>query len=152
MTIESHALTIKATGLARALVTTISITQPETFDSQYDTRAIWDTGASGTVITQKVVDYLGLEPTGFTRVHTASQQNVDTPTFLVDVVLQNGVRITNVNAPLGVIIDGIDVLIGMDIITLGDFAVTNFNGNTCMSFRVPSLHQIDYLEESEIAD
>jgi uncharacterized protein YecA (UPF0149 family) len=36
----------------------------------------------------------------------------------------------------------------MDIITLGDFAVTNFNGNTCMSFRVPSLHQIDYVEEA----
>jgi uncharacterized protein YecA (UPF0149 family) len=49
---------------------------------------------------------------------------------------------------LGVILDGIDVLIGMDIITLGDFSVTNFQGNTCMSFRVPSLHQIDYVEEA----
>jgi predicted aspartyl protease len=93
----SHSLTIKATGRARALVTTISVIPPDVFDIKYDTRAIWDTGASGTVITQKVVDALGLQPTGFTKVNTASQRNVDSPTFLVDVILQNGVRITNVN-------------------------------------------------------
>ncbi len=150
MSRQSHALTVKATGLARVLVTTITITQPDVFDAQFDTRAIWDTGASGTVITQKIVDALQLIPTGFTKVNTASQQNIDTPTYVVDVVLQNGVRVMSVNVSLGVILDGIDVLIGMDIIGLGDFSVTNFNGNTCMSFRVPSLHQIDYVEEAEI--
>jgi hypothetical protein len=31
----------------------------------------------------------------------------------------------------------IDVLIGMDIITAGDLAITNENGNTVVSFRTP---------------
>ena len=36
------------------------------------------------------------------------------------------------------------MLIGMDIITLGDFAITNLNGQTVMSFRLPSSGRIDF--------
>ncbi len=39
-----------------------------------------------------------------------------------------------------------EALIGMDVITLGDFSITNHNGSTCMSFRVPSGHEIDYVK------
>ena len=88
----SYALTQKSSGRARALVTVIAITPPDVFNQQYDTRAIWDTGASGTVITQKVVDALGLQPTGFAKINTASQKNIDSPTFLINVVLQSGQR------------------------------------------------------------
>lgn len=40
-----------------------------------------------------------------------------------------------------------DILIGMDIITLGDFAITNVGGKTVFSFRTPSTKMIDYVEE-----
>jgi hypothetical protein len=43
---------------------------------------------------------------------------------------------------------GIEALIGMDIITLGDFSITNHKGVTCMSFRIPSGHEIDYVVNS----
>ena len=43
---------------------------------------------------------------------------------------------------------GADVLIGMDIINEGDFAVTNLNGRTKFSFRVPSQADIDFVRES----
>jgi hypothetical protein len=33
----------------------------------------------------------------------------------------------------------IDILIGMDIIQLGDFHISNTGGNTCFSFVIPSL-------------
>ena len=32
----------------------------------------------------------------------------------------------------------------MDIINQGDFSITNKDGITCMSFRVPSMHEIDF--------
>jgi len=45
---------------------------------------------------------------------------------------------------LGVIFSGIDCLLGMDIINTGDFIVTCLNGNTCMTFRHPSSHEVDF--------
>jgi len=41
----------------------------------------------------------------------------------------------------------VNVLIGMDIISRGDFAITNLNGETCFSFRFPSKERIDFLSE-----
>lgn len=42
--------------------------------------------------------------------------------------------------------NSVGVLIGMNVITKGDFSITNFGGNTTMSFRVPSLQRIDYVQ------
>ena len=41
------------------------------------------------------------------------------------------------------------LLIGMDIIGLGDFAVTNADGKTTFSFRVPSVEEIDFVPDAE---
>ena len=106
--------------------------------------AIWDTGATGSVITEKVADALGLKPTGFKEVHTANGKS-EKNTYLVNIILPNNVAIQNVNVTEGLLGDHADVLIGMDIITLGDFSITNKDGNTVMSFRIPSLQEIDYV-------
>ncbi len=37
-----------------------------------------------------------------------------------------------------------DILIGMDVITMCDFAITNKCGNTVFSFDIPSTHRTDY--------
>ena len=42
---------------------------------------------------------------------------------------------------------GIDVLIGMDILGLGDFTVTHYGGNTTFSFCCPSRKEIDLVSE-----
>ena len=39
------------------------------------------------------------------------------------------------------------MLVGMNIIRLGDICITNFDGKTVMTFRVPSLETINYVEE-----
>jgi hypothetical protein len=44
--------------------------------------------------------------------------------------------------------NGCDMLIGMDVINLGDFAVTNYNGRTMFSFRMPSADRIDFVRLS----
>ena len=54
--------------------------------------AIWDTGASRTVISKTVVQTCGLKPTGMVKVHTAS--GTDTvPTYYVSIGLPNRVII-----------------------------------------------------------
>ncbi|MCM1089805.1 MAG: hypothetical protein NC413_03110 [Muribaculum sp.] len=65
--------------------------------------------------------------------------------YMVNLILNNEVRIMNVmvmDSEIGN--QGIDVLIGMDIISNGDFAVSNFEGRTQFSFRLPSQEHVEY--------
>ena len=43
---------------------------------------------------------------------------------------------------------GIGVLIGMDIIGKGDFAVSNYDGKTVFTFRTPSIKLTDYVQQN----
>jgi len=110
-------------------------------------KAIWDTGATNSVITQKVIDQCGLKPTGMTRVITA-QDTVETETFLVGIFLPNKVVANEVRVSRLPIHDA-DVLIGMDIIGQGDFAITNKDGKTVFSFRLPSTECIDFVKHPQ---
>lgn len=107
--------------------------------------AIWDTGATGSVITQKVIDACGLAPTGIMEVHGVHDSQFS-ETFLVNIGLPNSVAFSELRVTKGNL-TGADVLIGMDIINRGDFAVTNLGGTTKFSFRVPSTVHLDFVEE-----
>ena len=43
----------------------------------------------------------------------------------------------------------VGLLLGMNVISKGDFIVTNHSGHTTMTFRVPSLESIDFVGELE---
>ena len=102
-----------------------------------------------TAISPRVVQQLGLKPISFVTVHYGNE-SADSPVYKVDVLLPNRVVVGNVNASQAKNIQGADVLIGMDVITTGDFAVTNANGITCFSFRFPSaLDHTDYAAEAD---
>jgi preprotein translocase subunit SecA len=45
------------------------------------------------------------------------------------------------------ILSGTDVLIGMDIISKGDFSITASQQKTKFSFQIPSTHDTDYVKE-----
>lgn len=108
--------------------------------------AIWDTGATHSAITQNVVNACGLKPTGMKSVKHAGGVS-PTLTYLVNIGLPNGVAFTNLEVTLLQLADA-DLLIGMDIIAMGDFAVTNVGGVTTFSYRFPSIRTIDYAEEA----
>ena len=111
--------------------------------------AIWDTGATGTTVTAKVVAECHLTPISkaqLTGVHGSKLSDV----YLVDVYLPNRfcvpeVKVVEVDALAG----DADILIGMDIIRLGDLAVNHYQGKTSFSFRMPSLERIDYAAPSK---
>ena len=46
-----------------------------------------------------------------------------------------------------ILMGGIDALIGMDILGMGDFAVTHYGGKTTFSFCSPSRREIDFVTE-----
>lgn len=107
--------------------------------------AIWDTGATGSVISQKVVEELKLQPAGFIPVHHAGGSDVS-PWYKVNIMLPNNVSFPEVKVTQAKLASA-DVLIGMDIISSGDFSITNVDDKTTFSFRVPSLQTIDYVKE-----
>ena len=114
-------------------------------------QALWDTGATRSAITQNVVGACGLSPTSFTDVQHAGGITRDVPVYLVNISLISGVRFTGVEVAEGKLPKGMDVVIGMDIITRGDFAVTNQDGKTMFSFRIPSKEPIDFVADDNRA-
>jgi hypothetical protein len=153
--VQSLSLTLKSSkGRLRVIQTDCGVCaafdpagHPSTHQPYKKFVAIWDTGATGTVITQAVADACGLKPTGMMRVYGVAGAH-DTETYLVNVSLPNGIGFANIKVTKGNLAGGADVLIGMDIITTGDFAITNKDGKTTFSFRCPSQTEIDYVAEA----
>ena len=145
MLTPNSSFTIKSNGgILRALISEINIHVPGD-PNGLTIKAIWDTGATGSVISQNVAKTLGLIVSGYAVVNTANGQATQ-KTYTVDIGLPNKVLIQNVLVTeVDSLTAGCDALIGMDIITLGDFSITNHKGTTCMSFRFPSCHEIDYV-------
>ena len=115
-------------------------------------RGIWDTGASASVITEHVVSSLGLAPSGQKRLSTANGVTVR-PTYFVDFHLPNGVTVQKIEAAsMPTVSGGFDALIGMDVICLGDFSITNYEGKTTFSFRTPSQATTDFVAEQRAAN
>lgn len=107
-------------------------------------KAQWDTGATGTCISKELANKLKLIPTGLVNVHTPSGIGTMNK-YMINLVLNNEVRFANLSvmdSEIGK--QGIDVLIGMDIISNGDFAVSNYDGKTYFSFRLPSQEHVEY--------
>ncbi len=105
--------------------------------------ALWDTGSTGCMVSRKVVDACNLQKEGQGPISNVSGVVENVPRYMVNLYLPNGLVVRELSVALGEFED-FDVLIGMDVITLGDLAVTNANGQTVFTFRVPSLGGIDF--------
>lgn len=147
--ITIHSLTRNYSGLARVIHSPVEIFNTRTGQKE-STHGIWDTGATGSAITKILAQRLGLLPISQTNVkgvHGTKTVNV----YAVKIVLNN----QNVSFLLPVTEcdqlsddDSACFLIGMDVISRGDFAVSNVNNQTTMTFRVPSIHRFDFVQET----
>ncbi len=146
------ACTAKHEGRVAVLRTNVNIAPP--FDYETETPpevpgdycvAIWDTGATNTVIAATVAERLSLPQIGLIKCQTVNGER-DSAVYLVSLFLPNRLCLPAVRVCEGDIF-GADVLIGMDVIGSGDFAVTHYEGNTVMSFRIPSKKCIDFVVE-----
>ena len=95
-------------------------------------KAIWDTGASCSCISQNVVKSLNLSEIDKAINNTANG------------IREAGVYLINIYLPNKVVFPGVRVI---DIINQGDLAITHKKENTWMTFQVPSSHSIDFVEE-----
>ena len=107
--------------------------------------AIWDTGATNSVITEKIVQDLNLNHSGFSEVMTADGKIRERPFYYVSMFLPNNVTVELIRATSAPNIGPYaDILVGMDIVSIGDLAISNYQGKTVFSFRAPSQGITDY--------
>lgn len=148
---ETHAsLTLVSRGIQRLLPLEVGISeaiqQPNDSTTIKGYQGIWDTGATGSVITKKVADQLKIFSIGLVDVNTASGAERSN-SYLINMYLPNKVVIPGIRVTEGKLMGGFEVLIGMDVISLGDFVINNFDGHTSYSFRIPSLEFVDYTKK-----
>lgn len=134
---------VEASGVANVLVSPIAIFPPfslktdnKDWPKPLETKAVWDTGATHTVISKNVIDKLSLKPTGKVNAHGVHGANT-VNTYLVHIGLPNRILVPSIRVLEGKMA-GTDVLIGMDIITKGDFVISNAKGKTSFEFGMPS--------------
>lgn len=149
----SKSFTLQSDGILRVLQTPCGVCPAydplsgDTHPKVEQFTGLWDTGATGTVISQECAKKLNLKPISKAKVFHANGESI-VNVYAINIFLPNQVGFQFIKVTEGVL-NGTDLLIGMDIISRGDFVLTNFAGKTTFSFRVPSTQRIDFVEESK---
>lgn len=112
-------------------------------------KAVWDTGATHSMITQETAQKLELPVVDTGRVRGVNSSAI-ADIALLSIGLPNGVLLPDIRVIISTLGGQEDMLIGMDIIRLGDFSIYNANNETLFSFAIPPFpEKIDLAEKSE---
>jgi hypothetical protein len=134
------------TTCANRLITKITLFEALPPKNPVIVNAIWDTGANQSVIAIELKTSLNLIPVSSKLVFGVnSKQYVDIVT--ASIKLPNDLYLQRKRFYVCSLPPGVDMLIGMDIIQLGDFHISNAGGKTHFSFVIPSLPQTYSLVE-----
>lgn len=104
---------------------------------QRDCKAIFDTGATASMISSDIANELGLIPydtTTVSGVHGTESSNI----YIIDMIFRNGFKIPNISVSEAGGSAGFDLLIGMDIISKGTMLLSGDHGRTFFYFAYPS--------------
>ncbi|MDR3208946.1 MAG: retroviral-like aspartic protease family protein [Rickettsiales bacterium] len=128
------------------LMSRCKVNPANVWTSKKEYAAQWDTGAQKTSITNKVARELNLKIVIYFNVRGVNDLVPKrVPGYVIDLELPGGDIIRKLTVPEGND-NGWDVLIGMDVIQQGDFAVTNFNNSPRFTFRKPCEKTIDFCD------
>ena len=100
------------------------------------TNALWDTGATISAITPKLVKELNFIPVGTVAVRGITGF-MDVEFILATIQLPSGLLQQNIKMAVCDFSQDINIILGMDIITLGDFELLHGSNQTNFSFTVP---------------
>lgn len=151
---DYQAFTVEANGISNQILTPVVVFpafDPKTTATPPDghqAMALWDTGATRSVISPAVASALSLTAVGAMNVSHAGGTSVS-PTYMVNLALPNRVGVVGVLVSEFPGMSGFEVIVGMDIICRGDLALTHVDGKTCMSFRMPSCAKVDFVANAE---
>ena len=138
--IQYSAFKFEYPKLSLRLITEVEICDVLQSSKRIKARALWDTGAMLSAITPEVAQKLNLVP--FNRVKVNGINNVSIADVVkVYIKLPNLAEVKNTNVTVCNLVKDVDLLIGMDIIQLGDFSISNGAGKTLFTFSMPPFEE-----------
>jgi hypothetical protein len=150
-------LTIEAAGISKTILASVVVSESKTHlqaphleDITLNAKALIDTGSSISSISDKLAAGLRLKDIGQANADTTNGKR-SANIYHINILLKENVEIANVVALEFPKTDQkFDIIIGMDILTLGDLAITNHNHQTVLSFRLPpGTEHIVFKEEGD---
>lgn len=121
--------------------------------SDYQFIALWDTGANCSCIKPEAAKKIGIDKNivKLTEVTGVNSKTELKPIYKVGaLILPNRTVIPNFHFVESNIASTADMIIGMDVILAGDFAICNHGGTTTFSFSIPCHeNKINLVERSE---
>ncbi|MBL4652506.1 MAG: hypothetical protein JKY53_06525 [Flavobacteriales bacterium] len=148
----SDSFTVKSTNRLSYITTSVGISYPFEVNrinqppKPYTTAALWDTGSSHCFITKSLATSLELHPIDKALVEHAMGRTFENVYFAVLQITEKyyiEIELTECQS----INNNFEIIVGMDVINQGDFAITNQAGKTTFSFRLPSETTIDFQED-----
>lgn len=149
MSQRNFAFTLVSPTNNREIITDafVSVPAKQNEDRQlHKVRALWDTGASNSVVTPHVISQLGIVADGIAKTRHAGGEST-VKTYLMDIGLPNRILLPHIRVSECAEQDArFDIIIGMDIISMGDFSITGQGMRRMVSFCLPSTAYIDYVQ------
>lgn len=143
---KGAAFTCCCDKLSNALFSKLKMKSALQPNKEIEILALWDTGATSSVIHSEIAKELGL--------HIVSECYCSTPSgvfitnqYYVNIMLPNKLIIPDLLVSEGAMLN-CQMLVGMDIIGRGDFVVSNYDNKTTFSFRIPSLCELDFVKKT----
>ena len=110
----------------KEIATPITVSCPDGCQPIHRCTAIWDTGATSSMISADLARALQLEPQGTVRVSGVHGVE-DAKLYTISLIFNNGFSIDDLQVSEAGNNAGFDVLIGMDVISKGIFVVDGVN-------------------------
>lgn len=148
--VTAHTVTYGA--ITNQMLVDCYISAPKTPKGQDgdEVKALWDTGAMVTCISETLAAKLALPVVGSMDITAANNVTVKTPVHCVQIRMGSFVVPCVDVAVLDMAGRGHDVIIGMDFMANGDTHISHHDGKTVLTFRQPSLEKCDFVEELEL--
>lgn len=139
------AFTVAYNGIVNQPMTDVAILDDEG-KLMHSAKALWDTGAQVSCVSEKFAQESGFKPIGKSCISGVGW-SVDCNVYIINLWLPNQVRIDCklMSLPHDI---SCDILIWMDIIAQGDFAISQDTSKTVLSFRLPSHSRVDFVRGS----
>tara|TARA_R110002072_G_scaffold72354_1_gene173011 strand:+ start:30671 stop:31102 length:432 start_codon:yes stop_codon:yes gene_type:complete len=122
--------------IRKAIVTEVGVSNPgNDFVKNYN--AQWDTGATNCIISKRLLNDLGLRQVGESKcgfLTEGTYKLITIPNYYVNLQIDDKTIFKNVEVNALDMPEDIDFIIGLDIISKGDFLITSRFGKPELSF------------------